>query len=81
MVEMVGETEEETREGRSRRVRKEVMGYAQAVVRGKKFLVQFKYCKNREMGYFFLRVYVLRGGVVHEVNGPISDLLKKKVGC
>ena len=37
----VGEMEENKREGRSRRMRKEVVGFFRAVVGGNKFLVQF----------------------------------------
>ena len=38
----VGNTEEKTREGRSRRMRKEMVVCLQAVVGKKKFLVQFE---------------------------------------
>ena len=37
-----GDIEENTREGRSRRIMKEVMGCVQSVVRKKKILVQFE---------------------------------------
>ena len=43
----VGEMEENTREGRIRRMRKEMMGCVQAVVGKKKLVVQFKNNQNK----------------------------------
>ena len=43
----VGELENITRERRSIRMRKEVVGFFQAVLGKKKFLVQFKYWNNK----------------------------------
>ena len=45
----VGYMEEKNREGRIRRMRKEVVGCSQAVMGKKKFLVQFKIGHMREM--------------------------------
>ena len=45
----VGETEENTREGRSRTMRKEVVGCVQDVVGKNKFLVQFEDGQKKEM--------------------------------
>ena len=50
----VGELGEVTREGRSRSTRKEVMGCVQDVVGKKKFPVQFKYRKKKEIIYSLL---------------------------
>ena len=43
----VGELEKITREGRIRRMRKEVVGCVQALVTKKNFLVQFNYGKKK----------------------------------
>ena len=45
----VGELKNITREERSRRMRKEVVGYVQNVVGKKKFIVQFKDCQKKEI--------------------------------
>ena len=45
----VGETEENTREGRSRTMRKEGVGCVQDVVGKNKFLVQFEDGQKKEM--------------------------------
>ena len=50
----VGDMEENTREGRNSRIRKEVVGCVQDVVGNKKFLVQFGYGQNKDMGSFLL---------------------------
>ena len=44
----VGEMEENTREGRIRRMRKELMGCVQAVVGKKKLLAQFKKIRRKK---------------------------------
>ena len=44
-----GEMEENKREGRTRRMRKEVVGCVQDVVGKNILLVQFEYGKNKEM--------------------------------
>ena len=46
----VGELEKITREGRIRRMRKEVMGCVQIVVGKNKFLVLFEYGQKKEIG-------------------------------
>ena len=46
----VGELEKITREGRSRRMRKEVVGCVHSVVCKKKFLLQFEDGKKKEIG-------------------------------
>ena len=46
----VGQLENITRKGRSRRMRKEVVGCVQSVVGKNKCLVLFEYGKNKEMG-------------------------------
>ena len=45
----VGELYQITREGKIRKMRKEVVGFVQAVVGKKKFLVQFEYVQNKEI--------------------------------
>ena len=50
----VGELENITREGRSRRMRKEVVGCVQHVVGGNKFLVLFEDGQKKEIGSFSL---------------------------
>ena len=45
----VGELEKITREGRSRRMRREVVGCVQAVGEKKKFVVQFKDGQKKEI--------------------------------
>ena len=50
----VREIEENTREGRSRRMRKEVVGCVQDVVGKKRFLVQFGDGQKKEMSYILL---------------------------
>ena len=45
----VGEIEENTREGRSRRTRKEVVGCVQDVSGKKNFLIQFLYGKKKHI--------------------------------
>ena len=56
--EHVGEMEDNTREGRSRRMRKEVVGCVQDVVGKKKLLVQFEDGKRKNISssslYFFI---------------------------
>ena len=54
----VGELEEITSEGRSRRIRKEVVGCVQDVVGKKKFLVKFEDGQKKEMGSFSLLLLI-----------------------
>ena len=46
----VGELEKTTREGRSRRTRKEAVGCVQSAVGKKNFLVLFEYWQKKEIG-------------------------------
>ena len=50
----VGELENITRVGRIRSMRKLVVGFVQGVVGNKKFLVQFKDSKNKEISSYLL---------------------------
>ena len=43
----VGDMEENIREGRTRRIRKEMVGYLQSMVGNNRFLFQFKDGKNK----------------------------------
>ena len=54
------------------------MGYVQAVVGKKKFLVQLEDVKNIDVGYFFLTQVCSEEEVGHEVNSPINYLPPKR---
>ena len=54
------------------------MGYVQAVVGKKKFLVQLEDVKNIDVGYFFLTQVCSEEEVGHEVNSPITYLPPKE---
>ena len=56
----------------------QVAGCVQAVVGEKNFLVQFKDRKKKEMGSCLITSVCSEYEVVHEVNEPISELLKKE---
>ena len=71
----VGELEKITREGRSSRIRKEVVGCFQSVVGKKKFLVLFEYGQKKDMGSCSL-VY-LSEKEVFEMEESISHLPEK----
>ena len=71
----VGELQKITREGRSRRIRKEVVWFIQSVVGKKNFLVIFKYGQKKDISYFLL-VYLSSKGEV-DMEEPISHLPKK----
>ena len=73
--------EEKTSEGKSRRVRKDAVVCAQAVVGKKKFLVQLEYVHNRDMVSCFIMPVCSREDFYHEVNEPTSDIPKKKTIC
>ena len=81
MTEKVGKMEENETEERIVRVRKEVLGYVQAVVGKKNFLFQFKYWHNRYIGSCFITHLCSEEGVGHKANKPISDLPKNTVDC
>ena len=71
----VGELEKITREGRSRRMRKEVVGCVQSLVGKKKFLVVFKDGQKKEIGSCLL-VYLSEKEEV-EMEELISHLPEK----
>ena len=71
----VGELENIAREGRSRRMRKEVVGCVQSVVGKKKLLVQFKDGQKREISYSLLVFLSSKEEV--DMDEPISHLPKK----
>ena len=73
----VGEMEENTREGRIRRMRKELMGCVQAVVGKKKLLVQFKKLQKKEMIYCSIVYVCSREEICLEMDDPISNLAEK----
>ena len=73
--EKVEETEENIWEGRSIRMRKEVVGCVQDVVGKNKFLVQFKYGMKKDMSSCSL-VYVCSKEEV-DMDEPISNYPKK----
>ena len=54
--------EENTRKGRSSRMRKEVVGYVQAVLGNNKFLVQLEDGHNKEMSSCSLFLMSKTGG-------------------
>ena len=74
----VGELEKITRDGRSRRMRKEVVGCVQSVVGKKKFLVLFKDGQKKDMGSCLL-VYLSEKEEVEMVES-ISHLPEKEEG-
>ena len=76
----VGKIEENTREGRSRRIRKDVVGCVQAVVGNKKFLVQFEDGKKRDMSSILILYLCSKYKVFLEMDDPISDLPEKEQG-
>ena len=73
----VREMEENTRTGRSRRMKKNVAGCIQAVVGKKKLLVQFKDRQNRETSDSSLPCLCSKEEVDQEVYDTISDLPKR----
>ena len=72
----VGELENIIREGRIRRMRKEVVGCVHSVMGNKKFLVLFEYGQNKEISSSLL-VYLSEKDEV-EMEEPISHLPKKR---
>ena len=76
----VGELENITREGRSRRMRKYVVGCVQSVVGKKNFLVKIENGQKKEMSSSSL-VFLSQKEEV-DMDDPISNLPKKnKVNC
>ena len=73
----VGNMEDNTREGRSRGMRKAVVVYSYSVVGKKKFLVQFEYGQKIEMSSCLLVYVCSKQEVCLEMDEPISDLPKK----
>ena len=74
----VGEMGDNTREGRSRRMRKEVVGCVQAVVDKNKLLVQFEDGKKKDIISCSL-VFLFSKEEV-EMDEPLSNLPKKEQG-
>ena len=74
----VGELEKIKREGRSRRMSKEVVGFVQSVVGKKKFLVQFEDGKKKEISSSSLVFLSLKEEV--EMDEPISHFPEKEQG-
>ena len=72
----VGEMEENTREGRIRRMRKEVVGRVQVVVEKKKVLVQFEDGKKKETRSCSVLCLCSKEEV--EMDEPISNSPKKR---
>ena len=56
----VGELEKIKMEGRSGRMRKEVVGCVKAVLGKKKFLVQFEYGQKKYISYYLRRLIRMR---------------------
>ena len=74
----VGELENTTKEGRSRRISKEVVGCVHSVAENKKFLAQCKYGQKKEMSSSSL-VYLSPEEEVN-MDDPISHLPQKEQG-
>ena len=72
---MVGELENITREGRSRRMRKEVVECVQSVVGKKKFLIQFEDGQKKEISSSSLVFLSSKEEV--DMDEPISHLPEK----
>ena len=73
--------EEKTREGRTRRMMKELVGCVKSVVGNNKFLVQFKDAQKIDMGYCLIVYVCSKEDVGHEVNKPISDPPPNNMNC
>ena len=71
-----GELEKITREGRRRRIRKEVVGCVHSVAEKKKLLFLFEYGQNKKIGSFLL-VYLSSKEEV-EIEESISHLPQKE---
>ena len=76
----VGNMEENTREGRSRRMSKDVVGCVHSVVGKKKFLVQFEDGQKRDMRSCSLVYICWKQEVCLEMDEPISYLSGKEQG-
>ena len=74
----VGELEKITREGRIRRTRKEVVGYIQAVMGKKKFLVQFKDGLKKQMSSSSILFLSPKEEV--DMDEAISHYTEKQIG-
>ena len=72
--------EENTREGRSRRMSKDVVGCVHSVVGKKKFLVQFEDGQKRDMRSCSLVYICWKQEVCLEMDEPISYLSGKEQG-
>ena len=69
--------EDNTREGESSRIRKDMVGYLQAVLGDNKFLVQFKDDQKREMGSISISYLCSKEEVCLQMEDTILDLPQK----
>ena len=74
------DTEEKTREERSRSMSKEVVGCVQFLVWNNNLLIQFEYGKKKDISYCFLVNVCSKEEVCLEVDEPISILPQKEQG-
>ena len=82
VIAKVGDMEEKTRKRRSRRTRKEVVGYVQDVVGKKKILIQFEDGKRKDMGTCSLTLISTEEEVGKGGEDSILNLPKNvKVNC
>ena len=72
--------EENTRKGRTRKARKEVMDCVQDVIGKNKYLVQYLNRQKREMSYYFLVYVCSEGKVGQDVDESIYDIPQKLQG-
>ena len=72
----VGELENITREERTKRLRKEVMGCVQSVVGKKNLLVKFEDGQKKEIGYSSLVFFISKEEA--EMDEPISHLTENE---
>ena len=77
---MVGDMEENTREGRSKIIRKELVGCVQNVVGKKRFLVQFGDGQKKDMSFVSL-VFLSTKEEVNMDNPLTKSPKKKKANC
>ena len=73
----VGEVEENTREGRIRRMRKDLMGCFQDVMGEKKLLAQSENMQKKEMIPCSIMFVCSKEEICLEMDEPISNLREK----
>ena len=76
----VGDMKEKIGEVIARRMRKEVVGFLQAMAEKKIFLVQLKYGQKKEMSSFLLQYFFSKEEVGLDTDEPISNLHEKQRG-